>query len=300
MAKKPENTKHVDRIRSELLQAGMTPYGLMKFETKHLPNLIHEDEHIGGVVYGRGDNGSAMIIATNRRVIYMDHKFLFRKNDELSYDVVSGVSHNAQGAYAGVVLHTRLGDFKVRFVNQKAARRFVKFIESRQIETEKNNRAKIKPDVPMPGFTIEDGTSPVQLSQRAKIFLSTHELGVLSTIDAKGIPHGSTVYYASDSNAYLYIVTKYKTYKSTNIGKNANVAFTIYDLSSMQTLQLSGVAHIEQDPKIKERVFHDILRPRFDGQRAEMPPIMYLPAGDYVVICIMPTVYKFSDYKTQQ
>ena len=297
MSKSKANQDHKDRVRKELIDAGMTSYGLLKFETRHLPDLIHENEHIGGVVYGLNENGSAMIVATNLRVLYLDHKFLYHKNDELSYDIVGGVSINRQGAYSGLVLHTRAGDFKLRYVNSIAAKRFVKFIEKRQIEKEVQN---IEPDVKMPTFSIENGQDPVQLSQRARIFLTSHDSGVISSIDPSGMPHGSVVYYACDSNNYIYIVSKNKTSKVGNIAQNPKVGFTIFDISSMQTLQLSGVAHIEQDPKIKEKIFHDILRPRFDGKHAEMPPIMYLPAGEYIVICIKPTMYKFSDYKSQQ
>ncbi len=293
-----DSSDHVSRVRNELREAGMTSYGLLKFETKHLPSIIHEKEHIGGVVYGLSENGSAMIVATNLRVVYLDHKFMYHKKDELSYDIVGGVSINEQGGHSGIVLHTRAGDFKLRYVNTKAAKRFVKFIEKRQIE--KENQEQSKPDVQMPAFSIEDGQDPVQLSQRARNFLVTHDIGVISSIDNNGVPHGAAVYYASDSNNYLYIVSKHKTYKASNIRNESKVAFTIFDTQSMQTLQLSGVAHIEKDPKIKEKIFHDILRPRFDGKHSDMPPIMYLPAGEYVVICIKPTIYKFSDYKTQQ
>ncbi|MCA9342681.1 pyridoxamine 5'-phosphate oxidase family protein [Candidatus Saccharibacteria bacterium] len=298
MSKSDDKAEHVKRIRKELINAGMTNYGLLKFETKHLPSLVHDNEHIGGVVYGLNDNGSAMIVATDLRVIYLDHKFLYHKNDELSYDIIGGVSINQQGGHSAVILHTRAGDFKLRYVNTKAAKRFVKFIEKRQIE--KDISEKSEPDVKLPAFAMENGQNPVQLSQRARIFLVSHDIGVLSSIDGNGIPHGAVVYYASDSNNYLYVVTKQKTHKASNIQSNAKVAFTVFDTSSMQTIQLSGIAHIEQDQKIKEKIFHDILRPRFDGQHAEMPPIMYLPAGEYVVVCIKPTIYKFSDYKSQQ
>ena len=44
---------HKKRIESELKAAHMTAYGLLKMETAKLPEIIHDDEHIGGVVYGR-------------------------------------------------------------------------------------------------------------------------------------------------------------------------------------------------------------------------------------------------------
>lgn len=296
MNKIKNSTEHEKRVMQELIDAGMTRFGLMKFTTKDIPGLIHDDEHIGGVVYGLNGGGSATIIATNKRVIYMDHKPFFKKNDELSYDIVGGVSHNVQGRYAGIVLHTRAGDFALRYVNKNAAKHFVKFIESRQIE---RNLTAPQLSVSTSTFAVHEDHEPVHMSQRAQIFLVSHELGVLSTVDSNGRVHGAAVYYVADSNNYVYIVSKSKTAKISNISENSQTAFTIYDNNSMHTLQLSGKAHLEHDNTLKEKIFNDILRPRFDGKHTEMPPIMYLPAGKYVVICFLPTHYKFSDYKTR-
>ncbi len=286
--------QRTNRLKRELEQAGMNRYGFLKGETKLLYEIIKEDEHIGGVVYGRSSSGSAMIVATDKRVLYLDRKPLFKKVDELTYDVVSGVSHNLQGQYAGIVLHTRLGDYKLRFVNKTIASRFVKFIEKQQITPEK------APDIRMPEFTREIISDPVQLSQRARIFLMSHEVAVLSTIDEVGRPHGSTVYFAVDKNNYIYIVTKTETQKARNIMFNHDVALTMYDSNSLQTLQINGNAIVEQDPHITKQVYETILRPRFEGQHAEMPPIMYLPAGQYEVIAVTPTHFKFSDYKNMK
>ena len=291
------DSEHEKRVTQELIDAGMTRYGLMKFTTKDIPGLIHDDEHIGGVVYGLNDSGSATIVATNKRVIYMDHKPFFKKNDELSYDIVGGVSHNVQGRYAGIVLHTRAGDFALRYVNKKAAKRFVRFIESRQIE---RNLTAPQSSVAQPAFDVHEDYDPLHMSQRAQIFLISHELGVLSTVDQHRRVHGAVVYYVADNNNNVYIVSKSKTAKIANISENPQAAFTIYDNNSMHTLQLSGKAYLEHDEALKEKIFKDILRPRFDGKHAEIPPIMYLPAGDYVVVSFLPTHYKFSDYKTQQ
>ncbi len=65
---------HTNRIKQELKDAGLTSYGLLNSESRYLPQLIHEDEHIGGVVYGKHKNGLAMLVATDRRVIFLDKK----------------------------------------------------------------------------------------------------------------------------------------------------------------------------------------------------------------------------------
>lgn len=295
---KTYSTAHEARIREEIIAAGVTKYGRIKGETRHLAQVIHEDEHIGGIVYGRFDGTSAMLVATNKRVLFMDHKVLFNKTDEISYKVVSGVSYNKQGGYAGVTLHTRLGDYSIRFVNLPCASRFVRYIEQRQLETE--NGAKKQQDtdpVHVTKLNTEHVSKPKSLSQQAWLFLTSHELGVLSTVADDGTPHGAAVYYYGDKQGYVYIVTKHQTRKAQNIQSNGHAALTIYDASSQQTLQITGIAHIETNPEIVDPVYKKILKPRVNGPHVDMPPILSLPAGNFVVLCITPDSYQFTDYK---
>lgn len=287
---------HADRIKTELIKAGVTQYGLLKAEARHLPSLIDEDEHIHGVVYGRADFGSAMIVATNKRVFYLDHRVLFNKTDELTYDVVSGVSHNKQSGYAGIVLHTRLGDFSLKFVNLRCANNFVNYIESRQIMTQQNNHPK--QDVVLPHFYTDQALQS-EYSKRAHLFLMSHETGVLSTVTRNDVVQGAVVYYAIDKNDLIYVVTKSKTAKAQNIIYHPLVAFTVYDPSSMQTLQIEAIAQVESDPNITQKIYKTVLNPRFSNGHAELPPILYLPAGEYEVIVLKTLRYKFTDYKTQ-
>lgn len=298
--KRAVSSKHGERVKKELLKAGVTKYGLLKGEARHLPAIIKQGERIHGVVYGRTENGSAMIVATDKRVLYLDHRILFSKSDELSYDVVSGVSHNEQAGYAGIVLHTRLGDFRLRFVNLTCAKRFVKYIEQRQIITEQEEqiKQKQKDEVLLPHYDV-DSKSQQKYSDQARIFLISHQTGVLSSVTPNDIVQGAVVYYATDKNNYIYIVTKTKTSKAQNIIYHPLVAFTVFDTSSMQTLQIEGIARVESDPNITKKVYESVLRPRFSESHTELPPVLHMPSGDYEVIVITTTKYRFTNYKTQ-
>ncbi|MEI6481350.1 MAG: pyridoxamine 5'-phosphate oxidase family protein [Candidatus Saccharibacteria bacterium] len=287
------------RIRKELTAAGMNAYGLLKAEARHLPGIIHDDETIGAAIYGRAEaGGSGMLVATSTRLLYLDHKLFFRKTDEISYDVISGVSTNRQGRYNSVTVHTKLGDFSLRFVNEKSTKHFVHFIEKMQIE-------RTQPDVLQKNSTknrqatvVQSLENSVNYTQAAKLFLSSHNAGVISTVGSDGEVHGSVVYYTLGVDSTLFFATKDHTTKSMDITTNPNVAFTIFDANEMQTLQISGTAHIEQDPTLASEIKEQILRPHFAGTHVTVPPILHISAGTFTVICIKPTTYSFHDYKT--
>jgi len=125
----------IKQVRDELKAAGVSSLGLLTPESKGLAKVLHPDEHIGGVVYGSYPGGLAWLIATDQRVVFMDKKPFFMTTDELTYDVVSGVQSIRAGLFTSVILHTRINNYSMRFVNTKCAQIFVSYIEKRRLES---------------------------------------------------------------------------------------------------------------------------------------------------------------------
>ncbi|HRJ06075.1 MAG TPA: PH domain-containing protein [Candidatus Saccharibacteria bacterium] len=122
---------HPARIREELEELGVSRLGLATMEAQYLPNLVDADEHIGGIVYGLYPEGFAVLVATDKKIIFLDKKPLFINEDEITYDVVSGISVEHAGIGSTVTLHTRIKDYPIRAYNSKCIHNFVRFIESK-------------------------------------------------------------------------------------------------------------------------------------------------------------------------
>jgi hypothetical protein len=95
---------------------------------------MHTDEHLGGVVYGKYTDGFALLAATDRRILFLDVKLMFVHEDEISYDVVSGISFGHVGVLSTVTLHTKVRDYQIRTYNQRCAEGFIAYIESRCLD----------------------------------------------------------------------------------------------------------------------------------------------------------------------
>jgi hypothetical protein len=134
MAKRKLPMSHEEQVKQRLLHLGVTRTGLLRSESRYLPHIIHPNETIGGVVYGRHPDGFAMLIATDRRVIFLDKKPLFVNEDEVTYDVVSGVKKSILGVTSSVTLHTKVKDYPIRTLNHRCAQSFVDYIEARRLE----------------------------------------------------------------------------------------------------------------------------------------------------------------------
>ncbi len=122
---------HYERVRGELKGVGVSSLAMSSEECISLPPFINNNEHIGGVVYGFHHDGFAILVATDKRVIFFDKKPLFDNIDDIKYGVVSGVSFGHAGIGSTVTLHTKIKDFKIRTFNQKCAINFTKYIESK-------------------------------------------------------------------------------------------------------------------------------------------------------------------------
>jgi nitroimidazol reductase NimA-like FMN-containing flavoprotein (pyridoxamine 5'-phosphate oxidase superfamily) len=292
---------HKKRVLHELSAAGMTSYGLLKMETARLPKIIHADEHIGGVIYGRttGDRvGSAMLVATDRRIIFIDVKPLFTSSDEVSYDVVAGVKNNKVGPFASVVLHTRVRDYCLRFVNAQCATTFVAFIEN-HIELAKgqsvadvqnevwksSDREKKIDENAETNRPISDSTALIQQETTA----------VLSTVDQRGNVHGAVIHYVY-LNDMFYFVTKSETAKSKNIFLHGQVALTIHPHQSLKTVQISGIAEQESEPTICTQVYQSIASPKKYKEGEHFPPVVNMTDGGTVIIRISPMNVRYRDF----
>lgn len=85
-------------------------------------------------MYGRHDGSGFMLIATDRRIIYLDCKPLFVDEDEIAYNVVSGIRYGSTGLGATVELHTRIKNYTIFTFNKASAANFVHYIESHCLE----------------------------------------------------------------------------------------------------------------------------------------------------------------------
>jgi hypothetical protein len=129
------------RVRQELKAAGVTAYGRLKFASKFLPHVLHPDEHVRAAVYGRYTEGTGLmrwteglLVATDRRLIFLDRKPGFESMDELTYDIVSGVKKTYAWPFAAIMLHTKLGNYSLRFANMRCIDTFIRYVEQRRLE----------------------------------------------------------------------------------------------------------------------------------------------------------------------
>jgi|GEM_PF-3095955 len=160
---KEDKTK---RIKRELVEAGITLYGLHKSECKILPKVLHPDEHIEAIVYGQHRASSVMLVATNKRIIFVDKKPMALFLDEVSYEVVSGLEFEIHTLFATLILHTPVKNYDIRFANLRCAENFARHIESQRLERDES-KEKPKEEILSPGTNerVKRYSQPMELKE---------------------------------------------------------------------------------------------------------------------------------------
>lgn len=127
--------RHSERVMKELEAVGVPWYGRATSAARYLPYIIHPDEHLEAVVSGReAVMGAAMLVSTDRRIVFIVKRWLFLRDDEIGFRSVRGVSYMHIFLYTSVILHTQMGDYAVRTFNQRCVDTFMKSIERHGLE----------------------------------------------------------------------------------------------------------------------------------------------------------------------
>lgn len=125
---------HVRRVYEELKRAGAVAFDMLLPETRYLPRVIQDKEHVCGAVYGRYGKSRGVLVATDERIIFLNKKVLLLQLNDIAYSVVSGVSRTWLGPIGTVTLRTSMGNYSLRTYNQKNAKNFVEYVSTQHLQ----------------------------------------------------------------------------------------------------------------------------------------------------------------------
>lgn len=132
--------------------------------------------------------------------------------------------------------------------------------------------------------------------QRIYDFLHTTPVGVLSSTDPDGGPHGAVVYFSVDKQFVVSLLTKTDTRKYDNLMHNDHVMLTVFELQTQTVAQIVGRAAEVKDAREMNAIARKVLRAGAKTSPVALPPIVKLQAGAYVAFKIMPAQVRMAVY----
>ena len=141
-------------IRAQLKAAGFKNKWLGWSAIRELPAILTENEIVHRVASGTYPGGHAVMIATNRRILFLDKKPISFIVEDVPYDVISEVEYHINPFNANLTIHCPDKMLTINGISQSQIRLFAVFVQNQINEIRANvqhwqrmmNRS---PDVPM-------------------------------------------------------------------------------------------------------------------------------------------------------
>ncbi len=129
-------------------------------------------------------------------------------------------------------------------------------------------------------------------------FLTSNRLAAIATVNSENAPEASFVYYLTDDNFHLYIVTAKDSRKIKNISQNNKVALVVGQEMEPIVMQVEGTIKLVEDEDKKHELSHRYLETaNINTRTPNWPPVMKLAIDNgYVFGEITITYFKFSDF----
>lgn len=144
--------------------------------------------------------------------------------------------------------------------------------------------------------------NPATLNERQRriaTFLDSMRVGVLTSVDPSGDPHGSVIYFTVNKDFVLCFLTKANTKKADNILRNNRVMLVVFDPGTQTVAQVIGKTVQITDHYTLNAVSAEIYMTSIRNAK-DLPPITKFEAGDYVGFRIEPDQIRMAAYATPE
>ncbi len=132
--------------------------------------------------------------------------------------------------------------------------------------------------------------------QRIHDFLSQTAVGVLSTVNPDGEPHGVVIYFNINADFGITFLTRSDTRKYDNLKHHNHLMLTVFDVVTQTTAQITGRAVEITDSYEINQVAASMLAISLKISEPGLPPISKLESGDYVAFTIQPVQIRMAVY----
>lgn len=154
----------------------------------------------------------------------------------------------------------------------------------------------MKRKLPSKPFLLKDDALLSDRERRIYDFLHQTPVGVLSTVDPNGEPHGVVIYISVATDFSISFLTKTLTRKYDNIKHNNHVMITVFDAVTQTTVQITGIATEQRDNFEVNAVAGRILAATMQTSANGLPPISKLQEGNYTAFSVKPVRIRMAVY----
>lgn len=129
----------LDDIKSQIKGLGGLDSYLGRREIKELPNILWHDEKVENIIQGLYNNSNGVLVATNKRLVFVDKGILFGlKVEDFPYDKISSIQYETGLLMGKMTIFTSGNKAVIDNVEKSKVRAFGDWVRAR-ISAPKDN-----------------------------------------------------------------------------------------------------------------------------------------------------------------
>lgn len=118
-------------------------------EVKELHKVLTEDEVIKQCVNGHYSGGYALLVATNQRLILVDHKPMFLTMEVIWYDKIGQIDYNHRLLNATICVSTPNKELNFTTWNSGTLRKILQYSQEKMVEAKEGEQVNISQTEPV-------------------------------------------------------------------------------------------------------------------------------------------------------
>lgn len=128
--------QNLEEIKKQINKLDGTSRFLGRKEIKELPSILWEDELIEKLVQGIYENKVGILVATNKRLIFIDKGLIYGlRVEDFSYDKISSIQCETGLFFGKIIIFSSGNKAEIRQVGKNLARGFSDFVRARITNT---------------------------------------------------------------------------------------------------------------------------------------------------------------------
>lgn len=121
---------NIEEINSQIKSLGIAANLLPKKEINELPSILWEDERIEKITKGLYGDGSGVIVATNKRIVFVDKGIFFGlRVEDFPYDKITSLQYKSGFATEEITIFCSGNRAEIKHVHD--AKNFVEYVRAR-------------------------------------------------------------------------------------------------------------------------------------------------------------------------
>lgn len=126
----------LEEVKKQIKSLDEASRFLGRKEIKELPSILWEDEHVEKMVQGIYEKGLGILVATNKRLIFVDKGLLYGlRVEDFPYEKITSIQYKTGLIFGEITIFASGNKADIEQIEKKQARNFAEYIRARITES---------------------------------------------------------------------------------------------------------------------------------------------------------------------